>query len=330
MRSYDYIMKKIFIIGISSFSGASIASYLSKKKIKIYGCYSNYRYINEFLYNKKKIKTFKIDLTKDTKKLIKLLKRIKPSIILDHASICMVNESWKYPKKYFDINVKSRFDIINGLKNENFLKKYIYISTPEIYGSSNKKIKEQSHIYNPSTPYAASKLSAEINFRLAYNLNKFPVIISRFSNFYGPGQPLHRLIPKVVFSIKKNFTFPLHGDGKSKRNFIFSDDFCNGIWKIILNGKPGNTYHFSSKKHVSIKEIIKIICKLKKTKYQEIVKKTKDRFGKDNIYKLNSDYTKKKLNWTSKVSLEKGIKETIKFYDIHYKYLSNRSMNFKI
>ncbi len=168
-------MKKIFIIGISSFSGASIASYLFKKKIKIYGCYSNYRYINEFLYNKKKIKAFKIDLTKDTKKLIKLLKKIKPSIILDHASICMVNESWKYPKKYFDINVKSRFDIIDGLKNENFLKKYIYISTPEIYGSSNKKIKEQSHIYNPSTPYAASKLSAEINFSWVFSVIPFGV-----------------------------------------------------------------------------------------------------------------------------------------------------------
>ena len=78
--------------------------------------------------------------------------------------------------------------------------------------------------------------------------------------------------------------------------------------------------------------IQKFICfyKLNKRKYQEIVKKTKDRLGKDNIYKLNSDYTKKKLNWTSKVSLEKGIKETIKFYDIHYKYLLNQSMNFKI
>ena len=330
MRSYAQIMKKIFIIGISSFSGASIASYLSKKKIKIYGCYSNYRYINEFLYNKRKIKSFKIDLTKDTRKLIKLLKKIKPSVILDHASLCMVNESWKYPKKYFDINVKSRLDIIDGLKSENFIKKYIYISTPEIYGSSNNKIEEKSYIYNPSTPYAASKLSAEINFRLAYKLSKFPIIIARFSNFYGPGQPLHRLIPKVVFSIKKKLAFPLHGDGKSKRNFIFSDDFCNGIWKAILNGKPGNTYHFSGEKYVSVNEIIKIICKLNKTKYQKIVKKTKDRIGKDNIYKLNSDYTKKKLKWRSKVSLLKGIEETIKFYDIHYKSLLNQTMEFKI
>ena len=92
-------MKKVFIIGISSFSGASIASYLSKKNYKIYGSYSVERYINKFVYDKKKINNFKIDLIKDTKKLIGLLKKIKPSIILDHASICMVQESWKYPKR---------------------------------------------------------------------------------------------------------------------------------------------------------------------------------------------------------------------------------------
>jgi len=322
--------KKIFIIGISSFSGASMASFLLKKGVTVYGSYSKNKYINQFLYDKKKIQEFKIDLTKDIKKLIKLIKTIKPSVILDHASICMVNESWEYPKKYFDINVNSRLSIVEGLKNSKFLKKYIYISTPEIFGSSEKKIKENHNIFNPSTPYAASKLSAELNFKLANKMHNFPLILSRFSNFYGPGQPLHRLVPKVLFSIKKGIKFPLHGNGSSRRNFIFSDDFCDGIWRIIVKGKIGNTYHFSSEKYATVKEIVKTISKLKNKKIKNFVKKTTDRHGKDDIYRLCSSDTKKMLKWSPKTSLKKGIEKTIKFYEIHYKSLKKQSINFKI
>ena len=81
----------------------------------------------------KKIQEFKIDLTKDTKKLVKLIKRIKPSIVLDHASICMVNESWNYPKRYFDINVNSRLSIVEGLRNSKFLKVYLYFNSRNIW-----------------------------------------------------------------------------------------------------------------------------------------------------------------------------------------------------
>ena len=321
---------KIFIIGISSFSGASMSSFLLKKGAEVYGSYSKYKYINQFLYDKRKIREFKIDLIKDTKKLVKIIKRIKPSIILDHASICMVNESWEYPEKYFDINVNSRLRIVDGLKNSKFLKKYIYISTPEIFGSSEKKIKENCNTFNPSTPYAASKLSAELNFKLANKMHNFPLILSRFSNFYGPGQPLHRLVPKVLFSIKKGIKFPLHGNGSSRRNFIFSDDFCTGIWRIIVKGKVGNTYHFSSEKYVSVKEIVEIISKLKNKKIKSFVEKTTDRFGKDDVYRLCSIDTKKKLKWSPKTTLKKGIEKTIKFYEIHYKSLKKQSINFKI
>ena len=324
------VNNKIFIIGISSFSGASMASFLLKKGAVVYGSYSKYKYINQFLYDKKKIQEFKIDLTKDTKKLVKLIKRIKPSIVLDHASICMVNESWNYPKRYFDINVNSRLSIVEGLRNSKFLKKYIYISTPEIFGSSEKKIKENCNNFNPSTPYAASKLSAELNFKLANKMHNFPLILSRFSNFYGPGQPLHRLVPKVLFSIKKGIKFPLHGNGSSRRNFIFSDDFCSGIWRVIVKGKIGNTYHFSSEKYASVKEIVETISKLKNKKIKDFVKKTRDRFGKDDIYRLCSSDTKKMLKWSPKTSLKKGIEKTIKFYEIHYKSLKKQSINFKI
>ena len=135
-------IKKIFILGISSFSGAALASYLVKKKYRVFGTFYKKKNIYHLPFDKKKIKIFKIDLLKDTKKLLFLIKKIKPEVIVDHASICMVGESWLNPDKYFKINVNSKINLIKGLKNSKFLKKYIYISTPEIFGSKSKRIDE--------------------------------------------------------------------------------------------------------------------------------------------------------------------------------------------
>ena len=282
------------------------------------------------MYKNKGIETHKINLLKDEKKLLRLILKVKPEIILDYATICMVNESWKYQQQYYKINVTSRLSIIENFNKMTFLKKYIYISTPEIFGNNKNRLKENYNNFLPSTPYAVSKLMTELNFRNAFNTNKFPIIISRFSNFYGPGQELYRLIPKIIMSIKKNIKFPLQGNGKSKRNFIFSQDFCEGILKVIKNGKIGEIYHFSGDKFVSIKYIIKIICKLLNKNYNNLIKRVKDRVGKDEIYILDSSFTKKKLKWSANTTLQNGIKETILFYEKIYNFLKNKKLNYKI
>jgi len=321
-------MKKILILGISSFSGATLASFLSEKKFKIFGTFSKKKNIYYLPFNKKKIKIFKINLLKDTKKLLQLINKIKPEIIVDHASICMVEESWSYPDRYFKINVNSKIDLVRGLKSTKFLKKYIYISTPEIFGGQLKTIDESSKNFNPSTPYASSKLASELYFKYALFHQNFPIIISRFSNFYGPGQPIYRLIPKVIMSINKKKKFPLQGGGQSIRNFIYSDDFCDAIYRLIIKGELGKVYHFSGKKFFKIKEIVKLICKIKKIHYRTFVTITKDRMSKDNAYKLKCLWTKKNLNWNEKISMKQGLSKTINFYDKYFNKLSKEPMKY--
>ena len=321
-------MKKILILGISSFSGATLAAFLYKKNFKIFGTFSKKKNVCYLPYSKKKIKVFKINLLKDTDKLLNLIKKIKPEVIVDQASICMVAESWLNPDKYFNINVNSKIDIIKGLKGLKFLKKYIYISTPEIFGSKSKIVDEFSYSFNPSTPYACSKLASELYFKYVLLYQNFPVIISRFSNFYGPAQPIYRLIPKAIMSIKKNKKFPLEGGGESIRNFIYSDDFSNAIYKLITKGKLGKVYHFSGNKFFKIKDIVKLICNLKKINYKNFVKITKDRMGKDNTYKLKCLWTKNNLNWTEKISFKEGLYNTIKFYEKYFYKLSKESMKY--
>ena len=310
--------KKVLVMGSSSFGGASFVNFiLNKNNYKVYGTYraKKPKVYLPYLDNKniKKFKNFKIDLLKDSKKLYKLIKKIRPNYIVDFASICIVNPSWLFPDIYASTNVNSKIEIIKNLNNFSFLKKYIYISTPEIFGTSKNKIKENSNFFNPSTPYATSKLNAEFLLKNYFSSFKAPIIIARFANFYGPGQPLNRLIPKVIFSIQNNKKFPLEGKGESIRGYIYSHDFCNGIFKIMTKGKLGNTYHFSQRNFYSVMDVIKTICKTKKYSLKKLIIFKKDRIGKDKCYKLDTYKSVKFLKWKNKFSLKDGIKEIIKY-----------------
>ena len=154
--------------------------------------------IKKFSHIKKKdkLKLFKIDLKKHPEKLIKLVNQIKPQYIIDFASVCMVNESWINPKYYFDTNFNSKIDLITKINSMNFLKKFIYIGTPEIFGSSEKQIDEYSKSFSPSTPYAISKLNTE--FLLDnYNNNKNPKsIIVRFFKLLWATSTIIQINPK--------------------------------------------------------------------------------------------------------------------------------------
>jgi len=326
---------KVLILGVSSFSGSSLVDYLLNKNFQICGTY-NKKKINPYLLFKKNkkfknLKLEKINLQKKNNihKLIKIIKNFKPTVIIDFASICMVNESWHEPEKYFSINVNSKIILLDRIKNLTFVKKYIYISTPEVFGSAISKIKEDYNLFNPSTPYASSKLAAELLIK-NYNKNfSFNGIIARFSNFYGPGQPMYRLIPKFIISVKKNLKFYIHGKGDSLRNFIFSDDFCSGIYKIILKGKPNNIYHFSNDEYFTVNQTIIKIAKLLKINANKFISHSKERVGKDKFYKLDCKKTKKLLSWKCKVSFEIGIEKVINYVNQNFKILKKTQINYK-
>ena len=312
---------KILILGSSSFGGLSALIYFLNKGVSVIGTYNKNK--NKITKNlnklklKKKITLVKLNLLDNSQKLNFIIKKYKPNVVIDFASICLVPESWDKPEDYFKINVNSKISFWKNLNNYNFLKKYIYISTPEIFGSSKNFIKENSKEYNPSTPYALSKLTSENLIRLYQgNQKKKKITIARFSNFYGPMQDNNRLIPKVLNFIKQNKKFPLHGQGETIRNFIYSDDFCRGIEKILKNGKNGDTYHFTSNEFLSIKDIVKKILKFKGKNFSKNVTFVPERKGKDFCYKLASSYTNNFLNFKPKFRLNKGLNLISNFMEI--------------
>ena len=328
------IKKKILILGSSSFAGASMVNFLlSKNNYLVHGTYRRKK-IKQYLpykYNKnlKLFKEHKVDFSGRANKILKILSTLKPDYIIDFASICMVNESWKNPEVYFKTNVLFKAQILRYLSSTKFLNKYIYISTPEVFGSSNNFINESNKVFNPSTPYATSKLAAEMLLINYFNFYKLPSIITRFSNFYGPGQPLYRLIPKIITCIDNRKKFPIEGSGKSKRNFIFSYDFCNGIYKTLIQGNIGKIYHFSGNKFYSVLDIVKMVCDLKSFKLNKLIRKTRERTGQDLIYKLGSLRTQKELKWKPIYTLKKGLHEVINYHKKNFVNFSKINLTYK-
>tara|TARA_B100001121_G_C18679967_1_gene618081 strand:- start:886 stop:1875 length:990 start_codon:yes stop_codon:yes gene_type:complete len=327
-------MKKILILGSNSFSGSHIVNFLIKKKFKIYGISQSKLYPKRFnVFSdsnlNKHFKFYKLNINKDFKKLEKLIFKLQPEIIIDFLGQGMVAESWMYPELTFNSNLISKIKLYEVLRKTKFLKKYIKISTPEVFGSTT--VKEPNSIkYNPSTPYALSHSTVENYLRLLNKQFNFPVIISRFANFYGPYQRLYRVIPLAIHKAFSNEKFYLHGGGSSRRSFIYSEDFCEGIYKMITKGKIGAFYQFSSSEYLSIKKLVTKIYKKFGLNPDKFIVNVTDRPGKDKDYKIYDRDTKKKLNWNNKFELDKGIDNVIKWYMKHNKKFKKLDTKFII
>lgn len=324
---------KIAVIGSNSFSGSSFINYCLNKNVNTIGISRSSEknlYLLKYKLNTniKKFKFYKLDLNKNLQKIVKILKKNKITHVVDFSGQGMVNESWNYPHQWFQTNVTSKISLIEEIKKKLKIKKYIKISTPEVYGSHKKKIKE-TFAHNPSTPYALSHSTFDKFLKLQYNTFKFPYLILRFSNFYGEHQPIYRIIPKTIYSILTSKKLKVHGQGKSKRSFIYIDDFCAAIYNSCIKKKlVGETINFSSKEIISIKDLIKKICLIMNYDYNKLIKNVPDRIGKDQKYLMSSKKAKLKVNWTNKISLKNGLIKTIKWYKLNRFKLKKMDLNY--
>ena len=309
-------MSKVLVLGSNSFAGSCFVDYLLNKNIIVYGISRSNERKNAKYKNNKNIKNFKFikaDINKDLNKFKNIINKNKFKFIIDFLGQGMVAESWDNPQHWIKTNIVSKMKLINFLLNKKFLKKYLRISTPEVYGSSNVKMKENKS-YNPSTPYAITHMTIDRYLQIYQEQFNFPSIILRFANFYGETQPLYRIIPKTIFSVKKKKKLPLHGDGKSLRSFIYIDDFCSAIYLAMKKSKIGKIYNVSSKEIISIKNLIKSICTIMKYNYNNLVDIKRDRKGKDYKYFMDSSLIIKDLKWKNNISLNKGLIQTINWY----------------
>ena len=249
-------MKKIVVLGSNSFAGSCYIDYLLNKNCKVYGfSRSNEppKILLKYKSNKNtgNFKFIKCDLNKNLALVIKFLKKKKIDYIVDFLGQGMVAESWNLPHRWYETNIVLKAKLYNFLSKNKKFKKYIRISTPEAVGNIRGFIFENTKAY-PSTPYGISHLATDLTLLAYYKYNKFPFVISRFSNFYGPHQQLYRLIPKALYCIFNNKKLLLHGGGKSVRSFIYIDDFIEGVINAFNTDNQYLELNLSSNKNYSI------------------------------------------------------------------------------
>ena len=320
-------MKKIIILGSNSFAGSCYVDYLLDKNYRIYGFSRSkepQKLLLKYKYNKniKKFKFIRFDINRDLNFLKKFLKKNKIDYIVDFLGQGMVAESWRNPHQWYRTNIVAKAKLYDYLSKNRKFKKYIRISTPEAVGLVKGFISEDMKS-KPSTPYGISHLAADLTLQAYYKFNKFPFVISRFSNFHGPHQQLHRIIPKTLYCIFNKKKLPLHGGGKSVRSFIYIDDFCEAIYLSMKKGKLGETYNFTNREYVSIAWLVKKICSLTSTNFKKLIRITKDRPTKDHSYKMDPTKAERTFNWKPKYSIEDGLKKTIDWYIANKNQASN-------
>ena len=223
---------------------------------------------------------------------------IKGDYVVNFAAANIVAESWKKPAEYMLVNVVAHTELVEVLRKKG-IKKYVHVSTPEVYGSVDAWVTEDQR-FNPSTPYAVSRAAMDMLLMAYYRAYDFPAVITRTANIYGPGQPPNRIVTKALLCKINGKTLDLEGGGKSIRCFIHVRDACQAIHLAANNGKPGETYHISGWGSMSIKETVDLIgCKYSPTS---------ERLAKDYAYKLDSTKIRK-LGWMDKINLTEGLAE---------------------
>ncbi|SCI26480.1 dTDP-glucose 4%2C6-dehydratase 2 [uncultured Clostridium sp.] len=314
-------MKTILVTGGAGFIGTNFIYYMMNK-------YKDYKIINldkltyasnisnlKKLENNKSYKFIKEDIC-NKEFIFYLFENENIDIVVNFAAESHVDNSISNPMIFTQTNILGTQVLLEACRKYN-IKKFHQVSTDEVYGDlpidrKDLLFNENSKI-NPSSPYSASKASADLLVKSYYRTYNLPITISRCSNNYGEFQHQEKLIPLIISKAINNESLPVYGNGMNVRDWIHVKDHCEAIDIIIHKGKLGEIYNVGSNNEKSNIEIVKMILK-ELNKPNSLIKYVKDRPGHDLRYAIDSSKIQRELGWKPKYSFEEGIKNTISYY----------------
>ncbi len=260
--------------------------------------------------NNKQYKFIKGDIC-DREQVGDLVSKEKPDAIINFAAETHVDRSILEPDAFIKTDIFGTHNLLEAVRNHG-IKKYIQISTDEVYGSIEKGLFTEQSDLKPNSPYSASKTGADLLVRAYFKTYNLPVLITRSSNNYGPYQYPEKLIPLFVTNLIEGKKVPVYGDGLNIRDWLYVLDNCSGIDMVLHKGKAGEIYNIGADNEKTNKEITEIILK-GLGKDESSIEYIKDRPGHDRRYALDSAKLKK-LGWKPEYNFEQAMKETIEWY----------------
>lgn len=251
-------------------------------------------------------------------RLFELFDHEKPDVIINYAALAH-STSWNKSWRYYETNVTALAQMCEKLMTRKYLKRFLQIGTSELYGSTKNPATETSELM-PTSPYAVSKMAGDLHLMSLSKVCNFPMNIIRPSNAYGPGQHLHRILPKAVLCGLTGLKFPLEGGGKTLRSFIHARDLARAIYLICEKAPLGQIYNAGPKNPISNFDLIKEVCSQFGIHMDSFCDITEGRMGEDHVYWLDSTLIKNHLGWEPTIDIEEGVADMIswgrKYLDI--------------
>ncbi len=254
----------------------------------------------------------------------------EPDYVMNLAAESHVDRSIDGPGEFIQTNVVGTFNLLQAsldywrsLPDENNFR-FLHVSTDEVYGSlalGESPLTEASPL-NPSSPYAASKASADHLVKSWNTTYGLPVFITRCSNNYGPYQFPEKLIPVVILKCLRGEPIPVYGKGENIRDWLYVTDHAEALYAVLTKGRVGETYNIGGNNERQNIELVRTLCKLmdqlhppaEHKCYQELITFLPDRPGHDLRYAIDPAKIKSELGWEPKVQLKAGLKQTIEYF----------------
>ncbi len=271
--------------------------------------------------------------------LDKLLALHHPRAIINFAAESHVDRSIHSPIEFLQTNVMGTFHLLEAARDywtqqgrpESF--RFLHISTDEVFGSlaPNESGFAETHVYEPNSPYSASKASADHLVRAWHHTYGLPVLTTNCSNNYGPYHFPEKLIPLVIHNALSGKPLPIYGDGQQIRDWLYVRDHCLAIACVLDKGVVGETYNVGGNNEKTNLEVVQTICAtldqlrpLKNGKsYSDQITFVKDRPGHDRRYAIDASKIKRDLGWEPQESFESGILKTITWYLDHPEWVAS-------
>ena len=260
----------------------------------------------------------------------RVLAEHKPDVIMHLAAESHVDRSIDGPAALIETNIVGTYTLLEAARQywndldaerrENF--RFHHISTDEVYGDleGTNDLFTETTSYAPSSPYSASKASSDHLARAWQRTYGLPVLVTNCSNNYGPYHFPEKLIPLVILNALESKPLPVYGKGDQIRDWLYVEDHARALYKVVTEGKPGETYNIGGHNEKQNIEVVQTICDIlqelrpQENNYRDLITHVKDRPGHDLRYAIDASKIQRELGWSPEETFETGIRKTVEWY----------------
>ncbi len=278
----------------------------------------------------------------DRQTVDEIIQGYQPDAIVHFAAETHVDRSIDDPAEFVRTNVQGTFNLLDSARRylcklpeaeqESF--RFLHVSTDEVFGSLALEGQfSESSPYDPSSPYSASKAAADHFVRAYFRTYNLPVLVTNCSNNYGPYQFPEKLIPLTILNAFEGRPLPVYGDGQNVRDWLFVEDHCQALWRVLNRGLPGETYNIGGNCQRTNVEVVQTICRvvdeicpgLHHAPTASLITFVEDRPGHDRRYAIDAAKIRRQLHWRPQVDFESGIRRTVQWYRDHPQWIKRIS-----